>query len=247
MPMGDSVKGTVMRKSFVSLCAVLWALSVLSGTMFAADWPQWRGVDRLAEWRETGIVEELPEQLLVRWRTPIRSGYSGPAVADGRIFITDWVEDTGSRTLDGTERLIALDEESGFVLWTYEWKTSYRMLQVSYAVGPRATPTVDGDRVYVVGATGRLFCFNVETGRMLWEKDYVADYGTSVPVWGIVSAPLVDGERLITVVGGEPDALVVAFDKRSGEELWRAIEVEAEMGYAQPVIYEAGGVRQTGK
>ena len=242
--MGDSVKGTVMRKSFVSLCAVLWALSVLSGTMFAADWPQWRGVDRLAEWRETGIVEELPEQLLVRWRTPIRSGYSGPAVADGRIFITDWVEDTGSRTLDGTERLIALDEESGFVLWTYEWKTSYRMLQVSYAVGPRATPTVDGDRVYVVGATGRLFCFNVETGRMLWEKDYVADYGTSVPVWGIVSAPLVDGERLITVVGGEPDALVVAFDKRSGEELWRAIEVEAEMGYAQPVIYEAGGVRQ---
>ena len=233
-----------MRKTSVSLCALIGILLGPSSTMFGADWPQWRGVDRRAEWRETGIVEELPEQLLIRWRTPIRSGYSGPAVADGRIFITDWAEDAESRTLDGTERVVALDEESGLVLWTHEWKTSYRMLQVSYAVGPRATPTVDSDRVYVVGATGRLFCFDVETGRVLWTKDYVADYGTSVPVWGIVSAPVVDGERLITVVGGEPDALVVAFNKRNGDELWRAIEVEAEMGYAQPVIYEAGGVRQ---
>ena len=86
--------------------------------------------------------------------------------------------------------------------------------------------------------------FAVDTGAVIWEKDYVSEYGTSVPVWGIVSSPLVDGERLITVVGGEPDALVMAFDKRTGEEIWRAIEVEAEMGYAQPVIYEAGGVRQ---
>ena len=158
----------------------------------AEDWPQWRGADRLAVWNETGIVEELPEELRVAWRTPIRSGYSGPAVADGRIFITDWMEDPESRTLDGTERALALDEQTGEVLWTHVWRTSYRMLSVAYAVGPRATPTVDGDRVYVVGGTGRLFCFDVETGRVLWEKDYVAEYDTSVPVWGIVSAPLVD-------------------------------------------------------
>ena len=66
----------------------------------------------------------------------------------------------------------------------------------SYAIGPRATPTVDGDRVYVVGATGRLFCLNVESGQVIWEKDYVADYDTSVPTWGTVSAPLVDGEPI---------------------------------------------------
>ena len=171
-------------------------------------------------------------------------GVLGPAVADGRIFITDWMEDPESRTLDGTERALALDEQTGEVLWTHEWQTSYRMLSVAYAVGPRATPTVDGDRVYIVGGTGRLFCFDVETGRVLWEKDYVAEYDTSVPVWGIVSAPLVDGDRLITVVGGEPDALVMAFDKHTGEEIWRAIETGSEMGYAQPVIYDAGGVRQ---
>ncbi len=233
-----------VRQGSVLVRAAVLAVFAMGGVLSADDWPQWRGADRLAVWHETGIVEELPDEIEVAWRTPIRSGYSGPAVAGGRVFITDWREDPGSRTLDGTERMLALDEETGEVLWTHEWTTSYRMLSVSYAIGPRATPTVDGDRVYVVGATGRLFCFDVETGAVRWQKDYVAEYGTSVPVWGIASAPLVDDDRLITVVGGEPDALVVAFDKLTGDELWRAIEVEAEMGYAQPIIFEAGGVRQ---
>ena len=209
-----------MRKPSILLWAVLFATAAVAG-LSAEDWPQWRGAERLGVWTETGIVEELPDELLVRWRTPIRSGYSGPAVADGRVFITDWQEDPNSRTLDGTERAVALDEETGEVLWTHEWQTSYRMLSVAYAIGPRATPTVDGDRVYVVGGTGRLFCFDVETGDILWQKDYIAEYDTSVPVWGIVSAPLVDGERLITVVGGEPDALVIAFDKHTGRSSTR--------------------------
>ena len=232
-----------MRKMLTVGCAMALAMAAVT-VVSADDWPQWRGPERLAVWQEAGIVDELPDELEVAWRTPLRAGYSGPAVADGRVFITDWAEDPDSRTLDGTERALALDEQTGEVLWTHAWQTSYRMLSVAYAVGPRATPTVDGDRVYVVGGTGRLVCLDVATGRVLWEKDYVAEYGTSVPTWGIVSAPLVDGDRLITVVGGEPDALVVAFDKHTGEEIWRAIDVTTEMGYAQPVIYEAGGVRQ---
>ena len=232
-----------MRKMLTVGCAMALAMAAVA-VVSADDWPQWRGPERLAVWQEAGIVDELPEQLKVAWSTPLRAGYSGPAVADGRVFITDWAEDPDSRTLDGTERALALDEQTGEVLWTREWRTSYRMLSVAYAVGPRATPTVDGDRVYVVGGTGRLFCLDVATGRVLWEKDYVAEYGTSVPTWGIVSAPLVDGDRLITVVGGEPDARVVAFDKHTGEEIWRAIDVTSEMGYAQPIIYEAGGARQ---
>ena len=238
-----------MRPHRAQGCPTLVLLTLATAVVVAVpvvadDWPQWRGADRLAVWHETGIVETLPDELKVAWRTPIGSGYSGPAVADGRVFVSDWAEDPASRTLDGTERAIALDEQTGEVLWTYEWQTSYRMLQAVYAVGPRATPTVDGDRVYFLGATGRLFCFDVETGTVMWEKDYVAEYGASVDVWGMVSAPLVDGDRLITVAGGEPDALVVAFDKRTGDELWRAIEVTSEMGYTQPVIFEAGGVRQ---
>ena len=89
---------------------------------------------------------------------------------------------------------------------------------------------MDGDRVYVVGATGRLWCLDVETGEVVWHRDFVEEYNTSVPTWGVSSAPLVDEERLITIVGGEPDALVVAFDKHTGEEIWRAVEVVQEMG-----------------
>jgi len=228
----------------VPLLVCVCVACVQSVSVSAEDWPQWRGPDRLALWQETGIVDELPDALSVKWNTGIRSGYSGPAVSNGRIFISDWLEDPNSRTLDGTERALSIDEQTGEILWTHEWQTSYRMLSISYAVGPRATPTVDDDRVYFVGGTGRLFCLDVVTGRVLWEKDYVTEYDTSVPVWGIVSGPLVDGDLLITVVGGEPNAGVVAFNKFTGEEVWRAITVGSEMGYAQPVIYEAGGVRQ---
>ena len=232
-------------RSRSTLALITFAAAVaVTPPLLAEDWTQFRGRDRLGVWYETGIVETLPDELKVTWRSPIGSGYSGPAVADGRVFVSDWAEDPESRTVDGTERALALDEQTGEVLWTHEWQTTYRMLVYSYAVGPRATPTVDDDRVYVLGATGRLFCFDVETGAIHWEKDYIEDYDTSVPVYGIASAPLVDGERLIALVGGEPDALVVAFDKHTGEELWRSLPVRSELGYAHPVIYEAGGVRQ---
>ena len=146
--------------------------------------------------------------------------------------------------MDGTERVIALDEDSGGILWIREWPTSYRMLMQSYAIGPRATPTVNGDRVYVVGAAGDLYCLAVETGEVIWEKHYLTDFDSFVPTWGVASSPIIDGDRLITVVGGEPGGLIMAFDKRTGAEVWRALDVVGEMGYGQPIIIEAGGARQ---
>jgi outer membrane protein assembly factor BamB len=231
------------RRDVVALVAV--AALLPAAPVRADDWPEWRGADRLAVWSETGIVERLPaDGLRHSWRVPIGSGYAGPAVAGGRVFVLDWHENPESRTLEGTERLLVLDEATGEELWSHRWQTSYRRLMGSYAIGPRATPTVDGDRVYVVGATGHLWCLDVETGAVRWQTDYVADYGLAVPPWGVTSAPLVDGDRLIAIVGGEPDALVVAFDKHTGDERWRALEVVTEAGYGQPVIYEAGGARQ---
>ena len=234
------MKERLAHKSWIAIGVMALAVSPL----LAKDWTQWRGTERLGVWNETGIVEELPDRLKVSWRVPIKSGYSGPVVADGRVIVTDWQEDPDSRTMDGTERALALDEATGEVLWTTEWPATYRMLMVSYAVGPRATPTVDGDRVYVVGASGILLCLEVETGDIVWQKDYRAEYDSFVPTWGTASSPIVDGNRLIAVVGGEPGALVVAFDKHTGEEIWRAVDVVGEMGYGQPLIIEAGGARQ---
>ena len=208
------------------------------------DWPEVGGKGRLNVWNETGILETFPKDgLKVLWRTPVRSGYTGPAVSNGRVFLLDWQV---TKQPFGTERALAFDETTGQLLWTQEWQADYR--GISWPNGPRATPTVDGDRVYVAGADGKLFCLDVKSGAIQWQKDYVKDYGADRRKWafdwGFASAPLVDGGLLIALVDGRPDAKVVAFDKMTGRELWRALTVDEDLGVAQPVIITAGGTRQ---
>lgn len=241
---GPGCGGTAHRCKAMLVAVSMIGVTVGLTGLRAEDWPQWRGVDRLGVWTEDRIVDTFPaDGLTVKWRVPISGGYAGPAVANGRVYVLDYVE-TEPRTMDGTERLLALDEVTGEVLWSHEWATTYRMLMFTYATGPRATPTVHDGRVYVTGATGRIFCFDAETGAVIWDIDTVAEYDTSIPVWGTSSAPLVDGDRAIFLVGGEPDALVMAFDARTGDEVWRALETQTEMGYNQPMIIEEGGARQ---
>jgi outer membrane protein assembly factor BamB len=214
------------------------------GVLRAEDWPEIGGKGRLNVWNETGILETFPEGgLKVLWRTPIKAGYTGPAVADGRVFVTDFTESKRPR---GTERALALDEKTGKILWTHEWESDYR--GIMWPNGPRATPTVDGDRVYVLGADGKLFCLNAASGTVIWKRDFVVEYSVDRTKWGydwgFASAPIVDGERLIALVGGNPGARIVAFDKMTGKEIWRALPSEGDLGVAQPIIVNAGGVRQ---
>jgi outer membrane protein assembly factor BamB len=235
---------TPVGRRHVAVClAIVFAVGAVCAPR-ADDWPEIAGHGRIGEWNETGILDKFPDSgLKVLWRTPVRIGFSGPAVADGRVFVTDWLETQRPR---GTERALALDEKTGKVLWTQEWTADYR--GIGWANGPRATPTVDGDRVYVQGADGKLFSFDVKTGVIRWKKDYAVDFGTSPLKWGsyfgFCSAPLVDGDRVIAMVGGTPDAKVVAFDKMTGKEVWRALSGETDLGVAQPVIITAGGTRQ---
>ncbi|MEE2964229.1 MAG: PQQ-binding-like beta-propeller repeat protein [Acidobacteriota bacterium] len=230
------------RMAAAITCAVI-ALATLA--LDAEDWPQWRGMDRDAVWRDTGLVERFADDgLIVKWRAPVRGGFAGPAVADGRVFVLDYQETPGSRTLDGHERLVVLDEASGAQLWTREWPATYRNINVKFATGPRATPTVNGDQVYILGAAGMLSCFETATGDLTWRVDTVADFGVTVPVFGVSQSPLVEGDHLIVVLGGEPDAMVVAFDTATGAEAWRAIETTSEPGYSSPIVITAGGVRQ---
>jgi len=224
----------------VTRLAILFALAAC---LHADDWPEWRGQGRLGVWKETGIVDQFPAQgLTVLWRTPIRAGYTGPSVAAGRVYVTDFARSVNTK---GTERILCLDEKTGKVLWTQQWDTDYISLMDTYAIGPRATPTVDGDRVYVLGAKGALLCLNTADGKIVWQKDFVKDYKTEVPTWGMTGSPLVDGDRLIALVGGAGNAKVVAFDKRTGKEIWRALSSDKEEpGYCQPIIFESGGARQ---
>jgi outer membrane protein assembly factor BamB len=219
---------------------VICVLKITFAPIFAEDWPEWRGKGRNGIWTESGILDKFPEKgLTAVWRTPIHGGFAGPAVAAGRVFVTDFKRSSGKK---GMERALCLDEKSGKILWTREWDADYQ--GISYDTGPRATPTVDGDRVYIVGGSGTLLCLNARTGDVIWRKDYVKDYRMQMPTWGIASAPLVDGDRLIAIVGGQPDAKVIAFDKMTGKEIWRALPSESEQGYSQPVIVAARGTRQ---
>ena len=229
----------------LALSVSLIAVCLTTASLRAEDWPQWRGVHRDGVWTDTGILESFPDRgLRVTWRVPIRGGFAGPTVAGGRVFVLDYEETPGSRTMDGTERLLALDEETGAVLWAQTWPATYRNISWKFANGPRTPPTVDGDRVYVVGAAGMVSCLDAETGETVWHVDTTADYGATVPAYGVSHAPLVEDDILIVVVGGEPDAKVVGFNKTTGEEVWRALEMTSETGYSSPVVIDAGGVRQ---
>lgn len=213
----------------------------------ADDWPRWLGPQGDSQWRETGIMRQFPSSgLQVKWRAAIAGGYAGPAVAGQRVFVTDYAT-SGDQTpnpdkrneLQGMERVLCLDAASGQLLWKHEYECPYN---ISYPAGPRCTPTVDGDRVYTVGAEGDLRCLDVASGRLLWSQNYKSDFQAQTPIWGFAGHPLVDGDRLICIVGG-PDSLVVAFDKLTGQVLWKAISAE-QTGYSTPVIVQAGGTRQ---
>ena len=196
----------------MKLCLSLILPLVVSGTIAADDWPQWGGPQRDLVWREAGIVDTLPAAdsstgMLPRvWTAKIGSGYAGPAVANGRVFVADRIAD------QNLERVLCFDAETGDEIWTHPYEARYT---ISYPLGPRATPTVDGDRVYSLGAMGHLFCLDAATGNVIWQKHLPTDFGTKIPVWGMAGAPLVDGDQLIILAGGEPGALVVSLDKHT--------------------------------
>ena len=219
----------------------------------ADDWPQWMGPGRDGIWRETGIVKSFPAGgPKERWRVKIGGGYAGPAVVEGRVFVTDKQLFQGETNPDNpftrdrrqaTERVVCLNDADGTVIWKHEYECPYT---VSYPAGPRTTPVVQDGRVYTLGSEGHLFCLTADQGKVIWSKNLQKDYGhEQTPVWGYSANPLLDGNRLICLVGGQGTA-VVAFNKDTGEELWRALDSSGEHGpgYSSPVILEAGGQRQ---
>ena len=214
----------------------------------ADDWPQWLGPKRDGVWREKLAIEALPQGgLPLKWRSLVGAGYSGPAVAGGRVYLTDRQLKPGAsnpanpfdrRSIPGVERVVCLDEKDGKVVWQDEYDVPYT---VSYASGPRATPTVAGGKVYTVGAEGHVRCYEAATGKVVWKKTLKLSDDAPTPIWGFSASPLVDGNKLICIADGV-NAEVVAFNKETGDVLWKGL-TSREPGYCPPVIYEHGGKR----
>jgi len=217
------------------LAAGIGSLLCLSAR--ADEWPQWFGPERDGIWRETGIVEQFPPGgPPVRWRAPLGTGYSGPAVVGDRVFVMDKVRGTNGPYL---ERLVCLNEADGQVVWAQAYPCKFN---ISYPAGPRATPLVDGERVYTFGALGRLTCWDKASGREVWSHEAVSEFKAKVPMWGFAGQLLVAGDKLFCLAGGE-NACVVAFNKNTGDVIWRALNAK-EPGYSAPVIITAGGRQQ---
>jgi outer membrane protein assembly factor BamB len=212
------------------------------------DWPQWLGLKRDSTWREAGTLTRFPSAgAKILWRARVAGGYSGPAVAAGRVFVTDYLREEGEAAndpnarakLSGRERVLCFDAASGRQLWRHDYECPY---SISYPSGPRATPAIDAGRVYSLGAEGNLVCLNASDGRIIWQRDLKHDFKAPTPIWGFCSHPLVDGDTLFLLCGG-PDSIVIALDKRTGKGIWHALSAP-DAGYSPPMLIEAGGRRQ---
>jgi outer membrane protein assembly factor BamB len=195
----------------------------------ADDWPQWRGANRDGVWRETGLVQKFEKpQLDAKWRVPIGAGYCGPTVAGGRVFLMDRVAD------QDLERVLCFEAETGKPAWTHTYTAPYG--GIGYQAGPRASVTVHEGRAYALGAIGNFTCLDAATGRVVWSRDLNKEYQIRMPVWGISAAPLIEGDLVITQIGGEGEACLLALDRKTGQERWKALPDQA--AYSPPIIVQ---------
>jgi outer membrane protein assembly factor BamB len=213
-------------------------------TVGAEDWPQFRGLNRDSVWNEAGILQTFPaEGLKIRWRAPVGAGFSSPVVAGGRVYVTD----SELKKPEAWERVLCFDEKTGKPLWTFADEVNYgeeafEQQKNASPPGPCPTPIVEAGRVFTLGSTGHLLCLDARKGKVLWKKILSEEYAL-VESPNLTSCPLIEGGLLIVVIGGKPSACVVAFDKRTGKEVWRALD-DPPRAFSSPIIISAGGKRQ---
>jgi len=214
---------------------------ILSGSgLRAADWPQWRGPQRDGQTMES-LPAQLPSNPEVKWRVPLAHGYAAPVIASGRLVVLD---DAG-----GMETAHALDAATGKPLWTTPLGENYAD---EFEPGPRCTPVMDGDRVYVQTTKGEFRCLRLSDGNTVWRTKF-ADFGVA---WnserntgigaanrrGNTGSPVVTGDRVLVQVGSTNGASIVAFNKLTGRVLWKS--QNDLTAYATPVLGSLAGRSQ---
>lgn len=221
-------------RSVMALVAVLCMAVVLGGqTAPGGDWPQWRGPDRSGLSTETGLLRQWPQSgpPLAWSASNLGAGYGSIAVRGDRVFVQ------GMRNSQSV--VSALNRADGKPLWV---KNLGPALDNDQGPGPRSTPTVDGDRVYVLTENGDLACLRAQDGTVVWQRNMLRDFGGRNIPWLISESPLVDGNQVIVTPGGR-GAGMVALDKMSGKTIWTSKELSDEAGYASPIVADVQGVR----
>src|SRR6266576_5967153 len=198
---------------------LLWSFIALAASaLHAGDWPQYRGPNHdglSTELIRTNWSEAAPRPI---WKVPLDPGLSSFSVSGGRAFTLV------RRPVSGQDQefCIALNADTGAELWASPplGIASYPDDGVGPDDGPRSTPSVDGDRVYVLTSYLRLYCLNVTNGAVVWSKDLVAEYGATVIAWQSAASPLIEGD-LVLVIGNSESKSLLAFHKSDGSEAWK--------------------------
>lgn len=198
------------------------------------DWPQWRGINR--DGVIAGPIVPRKEGPTLDWAVEVAGGYSGPTVANGRVYVMDRVAEPNQ-----VERIHCFELEGGKSVWSHEYEAIYR--GIGYPAGPRASVVISNGKAFSIGSMGHAFCLDAENGKVIWDVNFNEQYeivrNKRMPIWGISASPLIVGSNVVFHVGGSDGACVVAIDKESGEEVWRALEDRAQ--YSTPVVMDHNG------
>jgi outer membrane protein assembly factor BamB len=227
-----------MKRCIWCLALVFSSALAFAGPPDSFDWPQWQGPDRNAVSKELGLLKEWPNGgPPLAWKIKgLGGGYSAPSVAAGRIF--------GMSNRGNDEVVWALSQKDGKELWVRRLGPAFQQRASQGKEGPGCTPTVDGDRLYVLGLGGDLACLQARDGKIIWQRSLTRDFGGTSPRWSYRESPLVDGNKVICTPGG-PDATLVALDKLTGKTNWKS-QVPGSPGaaYASAIAIDFDGQRE---
>ena len=222
-----------MKRLIVAAAFVLGTVPMARpATAPMADWPQWQGPDRTGLSKETGLLKQWPAPgPSVIWSSQsLGNGYGSVAVAGDRIYLQGMVS--------GNSTVFALNRADGKGVWS---KALGRAESNDQGPGPRGTPTVDGDRLYVLTENGDLACLKTD-GAEVWARNILKDFGGRQLRWLISESPLVDGAHVIVTPGG-PGAGMVKLDKMTGKTVWTSKDLSDHAGYASAIVADVQGVR----
>jgi outer membrane protein assembly factor BamB len=202
----------------------------------AQDWPRWRGANGDGVVAGFTAPKTWPQQLKQRWKITVGVGHSSPLVIGNRVYLH-------SRQGDN-EISAAYDLNSGKMIWQDSYPVAYTMnpAATGHGKGPKSTPVYNNGKLYTLGITGVLSCFDTAKGKLLWRKEFAKQFKTTSPDFGTATSPIVDRGLLIAFVGGSDSGALKAFDANTGEEKW-SWNGDGP-GYATPIVVEIAGKRQ---
>lgn len=205
-------------------------------TMFAQDWSRWRGPK--GDGSVTAFTEPTtwPDQLKQLWKVTVGVGHSSPLVIGPRIYLH-------SRQAEN-EVVAAYDLNTGRTIWQDSYPIAYTMhpAATGHGKGPKSTPVYNDGKLYTLGITGVLSCYDTAKGKLLWRRDFATQFKSTSPDFGTAASPIFDRGALIAYVGGSDSGALKAFDANSGEERW-SWNGDGP-GYATPIVVEMAGKRQ---